>query len=79
MVHIDFPQQRITDNLIEVIHEPRARHDRTELVFIAPQPRGEEPVHHIGFIGSAQIPESIREWEDELHERGYVLRKPSDT
>jgi len=39
MVHIDFPQQRITDNPIEVIHEPRARHDRTEPVFSRGKPR----------------------------------------
>ena len=43
------------------------------LISFAAQTRAQEPVHRVGVLASAKLPDRIKTWEGALHERGYVV------
>lgn len=43
------------------------------LILFALQARAQEPVHRVGVLASAKLPDRIKDWEGALRERGYVV------
>jgi putative ABC transport system substrate-binding protein len=45
----------------------------TCLILFTSQARGQQPVHRVGVLGSAETPEGMQSWLEGLRERGYVV------
>jgi len=43
------------------------------LILFTSQARGQQPVHRVGVLSNAQLPENIQAWEGTLRDRGYVV------
>jgi len=44
------------------------------LILFTSNARGQQqPIHRIGVLANAQIPENIQAWETSLRDRGYVI------
>ena len=42
------------------------------LILFTSQAWGQQPVHRVGVLSNAQLPENIQAWEATLRDRGYV-------
>ena len=43
------------------------------LILFTSQAWGQQPVHRVGVLSNAQLPENIQAWEATLRDRGYVV------